>query len=261
MLRHAPQRAASEGLAKDRLLVQRLHSYADGNPVKNTDKTGFCGPCVAIFVGAATVLGMGAAAPSDSKAAPPDVAGMLAAVPGPSVVAAGAGVLAKVVIGVVEKSSPELVPIVRAIVSGSEKAAPAAAPAQAAAAQEASGAARAAASKAETLKANAASGGTWENKVASEAKETQVDVVRQLTVKTQDGVRTRLDVAGKIPATGQPKLTEAKASDSAPLTKNQRKAFPEIAKTGATVVGKGKPGWPGGTKIPPTTVEIKRPNK
>lgn len=86
-------------------------------------------------------------------------------------------------------------------------------------------------------------------------------MVRQLTVKTQDGVRTRLDVAGKIPATGQPKLTEAKASDSAPLTKNQRKAFPEIAKTGATVVGKGKPGWPGGTKIPPTTVEIKRPNK
>lgn len=33
----------------------------------------------------------------------------------------------------------------------------------------------------------------------------------------------------------------------------------EIEESGATVVGKGKPGYPGGTKIPPTTVEITRP--
>lgn len=31
----------------------------------------------------------------------------------------------------------------------------------------------------------------------------------------------------------------------------------EISASGATVVGKGKPGVPGGTVIPPTTVEIK----
>lgn len=49
-----------------------------------------------------------------------------------------------------------------------------------------------------------------------------------------------------------------KASITAPLTKNQKKAFPEIERTGATVVGKGKPGYPKGTKIKPTKVIIKR---
>ena len=46
-----------------------LYAYADGNPVKNTDKTGFCVPC-AIVAGAATILGMGMSAPSDTKQAP-----------------------------------------------------------------------------------------------------------------------------------------------------------------------------------------------
>ncbi len=49
-----------------------------------------------------------------------------------------------------------------------------------------------------------------------------------------------------------------KASITAPLTKNQKKAFPEIERTGATVVGKGKPGYPKGTKIKPTKVIIER---
>jgi hypothetical protein len=47
----------------------------------------------------------------------------------------------------------------------------------------------------------------------------------------------------------------------APLTKNQKKAFPQIAESGAVVKGKGKPNVPGGTKIPPTPVEIARPDK
>ena len=34
---------------------------------------------------------------------------------------------------------------------------------------------------------------------------------------------------------------------------------PEIEKSGATVVGRGKPGYPGGTQIPPTRVEVVRP--
>lgn len=54
-------------------------------------------------------------------------------------------------------------------------------------------------------------------------------------------------------------LGEAKSSPTAPLTPNQRKAFPEIAQSGGLVVGKGKPGFPGGTQIPPTQVEIIRP--
>lgn len=55
------------------------------------------------------------------------------------------------------------------------------------------------------------------------------------------------------------KITEAKSSHTAPLTKNQKQAFPEIEKLGATVAGKGKEPYTGGTQIPPTKVEIVRP--
>jgi hypothetical protein len=51
---------------------------------------------------------------------------------------------------------------------------------------------------------------------------------------------------------------ECKASETAPLTPNQAAAFPEIESRGATIVGAGKPGFPGGTRLPPTRVEIIR---
>jgi hypothetical protein len=60
---------------------------------------------------------------------------------------------------------------------------------------------------------------------------------------------------------GQIGLTEAKSSQTARLTPNQAKAFPKIEQTGATVKGVGKPGFPGGTQIPPTKVDIVRPNQ
>lgn len=60
----------------------------------------------------------------------------------------------------------------------------------------------------------------------------------------------------------KPRLIEAKASKTAPLTKNQKKAFPEIEKSGAVVVGKnGLPNYPPGTKIPPQKVRIIRGNE
>ncbi len=52
--------------------------------------------------------------------------------------------------------------------------------------------------------------------------------------------------------------TRYKASITAPLTKNQKKAFPEIERTGATVVGKGKPGYSKGTKIKPNKLSSRR---
>jgi hypothetical protein len=52
---------------------------------------------------------------------------------------------------------------------------------------------------------------------------------------------------------------ECKASETAPLTRNQKRAFPEIEQSGGRIMGKGKPGFPGGTQIPPTRVEILRP--
>jgi integrase len=60
---------------------------------------------------------------------------------------------------------------------------------------------------------------------------------------------------------GDVRLQEAKSSATAKLTDRQKAAHPEIQKSGATVVGKGKPDYPGGTKIQPTKVEIVRPNK
>ena len=89
-------------------------------------------------------------------------------------------------------------------------------------------------------------------------QQTQSGVVQQVTVKTQSGTRTRIDLMGRD-ANGNIVCTECKASATAPLTKNQKIAFPEIQQSGGVVVGKGKPGFPGGTQIPPTTVDIVRP--
>ena len=82
---------------------------------------------------------------------------------------------------------------------------------------------------------------------------------QQITIKTESGVKTRVDFIGKDKQTGQLKITEAKSSHTAPLTKNKKQAFPEIEKSGATVVGKGKEPYTGGTQIPPTKVEVVRP--
>ncbi len=81
-----------------------------------------------------------------------------------------------------------------------------------------------------------------------------------MTVKTQSGTRTRLDLMGRD-ANRKVVCTECKASESAPLTKNQKIAFPEIEELGGVVVGKGKPGFPGWTKIPPTKVNVIRPGE
>jgi len=48
---------------------------------------------------------------------------------------------------------------------------------------------------------------------------------------------------------------------TAPLTKNQKVAFPSIKANGGIVVGKGKGEFKGGTQIPPTEVQIRRPPK
>jgi len=87
---------------------------------------------------------------------------------------------------------------------------------------------------------------------------TDINVAEQVTLKTESGVKTRMDVVS-TKASGEIRLQEAKSSATAPLTKNQQLAHPEIGQTGATVVGQGKPGYPGGTKIPPTKVDVVRP--
>jgi RHS repeat-associated protein len=105
---------------------------------------------------------------------------------------------------------------------------------------------------------NAAQGRAFQNAVAADTALTDTNVAQNVMVKTQSGVRTQIDVVSTN-ASGNVALTEAKSSATARLTPAQAAAHPEIAKTGATVVGKGKPGYPGGTSIPPTQVKVVRP--
>ncbi len=114
------------------------------------------------------------------------------------------------------------------------------------------------AAKGTQLQRNQAAGAAFEQKVKGQLQGSQTGVVEQVTIKTQSGVRTRIDLLGRD-STGAIRCTECKASATAPLTKNQRLGFPEIQQSGGVVVGKGKPGFPGGTKIPPTKVDIVRP--
>ena len=108
------------------------------------------------------------------------------------------------------------------------------------------------------IAANAEKGAAFEKAVVQETMTTDTNVEQHVTLQTESGVKTNMDVVSKKP-TGKVRLQEAKSSAKARLTRDQRKAHPEIAKSGATVVGKGKPGYPGGTVIPPTNVEVVRP--
>ncbi|AKA25142.1 S-type pyocin domain-containing protein [Pseudomonas chlororaphis] len=108
------------------------------------------------------------------------------------------------------------------------------------------------------LEKNRKQGKAFEDAKYDELGLTQPELGREVTIKTKSGARTRLDMLGRD-ADGKLSCIECKSSDTAPLTKNQKVAFPEIEESGAIVVGKGKPGFPGGTEIPPTKVEIIRP--
>jgi RHS repeat-associated protein len=107
------------------------------------------------------------------------------------------------------------------------------------------------------VRANNARGNAWSQAVGADLKATHEVAVPEITVRTQSGARTRLDWVTKD--SGTIGCVECKASATAPLTPGQTAAHPEIAQTGATVVGKGKPGIPGGTVISPTEVQVRRP--
>jgi uncharacterized protein RhaS with RHS repeats len=110
--------------------------------------------------------------------------------------------------------------------------------------------------KTSQLSKNMKAGAQLEKQTVKQLQKTRTDVKEQITVKTKSGTKTRLDIVSKDKG-GNIKCTECKSGNS-PLTKNQKAAFPEIKESGATVVGKGKAPYTGGTKIPPTKVEIIR---
>jgi filamentous hemagglutinin len=97
----------------------------------------------------------------------------------------------------------------------------------------------------------------------NELPKTQSQVQPQITIKSKgpSGKKVRLDAVGTENETGGIKLSDGKASDTAGLTPNQKIVYPELETHGGVVRGKGKPPYTGGTKIPPTKVDIIRPKK
>ncbi|WP_440411887.1 toxin TcdB middle/N-terminal domain-containing protein [Neorhizobium petrolearium] len=112
--------------------------------------------------------------------------------------------------------------------------------------------------KAEQLSANRSAGAEFERAFGATLERRGIERGQQVTVQTESGVRTRLDYITRDPQTGTISCIECKASATAPLTPNQKLAFPEIGQSGGRIVGAGKPGFPGGTEIPPIPVEILR---
>jgi RHS repeat-associated protein len=108
------------------------------------------------------------------------------------------------------------------------------------------------------VQANRAAGDAFEAQQFKVFGKSYPGLQSQITVETQSGVKTRIDFMGKS-SSGDYCLFECKSSATAPFTKNQSLAFPEIKSSGATIVGRGKPGFPGGTQIPPSAVRILRP--
>ena len=87
-------------------------------------------------------------------------------------------------------------------------------------------------------------------------------VVREITIVMPSGTRMRVDAIG-MDVDGNVVIIEFKSSATAPLTKNQQKAFQELRESQGFVVGKGKDFFYGGTDIPPiskgTKIIIHRP--
>ena len=114
-------------------------------------------------------------------------------------------------------------------------------------------------SKADVLVQNRTNGRAFEQQEFAKFSSQNNNAVEQITVKTSSGVKTRVDAIG-LDANGNVVINEYKSSLTAPLTSNQKIAFPEIFESGATVVGKGKGIFSGGYQIPPgTKVTIIRP--
>ena len=106
--------------------------------------------------------------------------------------------------------------------------------------------------KADILAQNRIRGRAYEQQEFAKFSQQNTHSVEQITVTTYTGTRTRIDAMG-IDLNGDIVMREFKSSASAPLTRNQRKAFQEIKENGGVVMGKGKDIFTGGYRIPAGT--------
>ena len=112
-------------------------------------------------------------------------------------------------------------------------------------------------SKTTILMENAQKGRDFERRVGETIGNNKAS---QVTIEVADGTKTRMDFVSI--KDGELKLTEAKSSTTASLTPNQKKAHPQIEQSGGTIKGdKGNDiGLPHGSYIPPTKVDIVKPD-
>lgn len=113
--------------------------------------------------------------------------------------------------------------------------------------------------KTDVLAQNRANGRAYEQQEFAKFSSQNNNAVEQITIKTSSGVKTRVDAIG-LDSNGKVVINEYKSSLTAPLTDNQKIAFPEIYESGGIVVGKGKGIFSNGYQISPgTKVAIIRP--
>jgi hypothetical protein len=107
---------------------------------------------------------------------------------------------------------------------------------------------------------NKAAGAAFEDatKVALMQQE-EIEFAHQVTAELPSGARVRIDFVTRNRVTGEIRCLECKSSPTARITTDQTAAFREMEQYAATIMGKGKPGFPGGMSIPPTQAEIRRP--
>src|SRR5262249_39077292 len=110
---------------------------------------------------------------------------------------------------------------------------------------------------AEQMTINRVAGRSFEQDKFQAVRTERAELAPQITVRTKNGDRARLDFLLRNGDTVE--CIECKSSETAPHTPNQKKVYPEIARSGATIVGRGKPGFPGGMIIAPRSVRIIRP--
>ncbi|WP_024555338.1 hypothetical protein ACP26C_00875 [Franconibacter helveticus 513] len=110
------------------------------------------------------------------------------------------------------------------------------------------------------IRQNYEQGKAFEDSKFQEYAKGMTDTAREVTIKTGSGVNVRVDIMTKD-SDGNIFCIECKSSATAPPTPNQKIGYPEIEKHGGVISGAGKPGFESGTVIPPTKINVVRPDK
>ena len=115
-------------------------------------------------------------------------------------------------------------------------------------------------SHSEQMDVNRQTGAEFADKNSAKLSKKYSNAQREISIETPSGTRTRVDYIAQD-KNGNLIIREFKSSQTAPLTKNQANAFPEIFESGGVVKGTGKGIFSGGFSVPPgTEVVIIRPD-